>query len=177
MRYKKSDVGMTLNGALAGLVGITAGCANVSPLSAVIIGVVAGFLVVVSVLFFDRIKVDDPVGAVSVHGVCGAWGTLAAGIFNEAGFSWHVVGVQALGVITCFLWAFITGLILFKVIDVIIGMRASKEEEMAGMDYAEHGANSYPDFHVVNTDSGIHIGGSKKGHLGESQVGASAKHA
>lgn len=166
MRYGKSDVGMTLNGALAGLVGITAGCANVTPLSAVIIGLVAGVLVVVSVLFFDRIKVDDPVGAVSVHGVCGAWGTLAAGIFDKGGFSWSVVGVQAVGVIACFLWAFITGLIVFKVIDVVIGMRVTKEEEMAGLDYSEHGANSYTDFHVVNMSSGTHISGSKVGTHG-----------
>ncbi|MFM2477477.1 ammonium transporter [Celerinatantimonas sp. MCCC 1A17872] len=172
MRYGKSDVGMTLNGALAGLVAITAGCANVTPLSAVIIGLIAGVLVVVSVLFFDRIKVDDPVGAVSVHGVCGAWGTLAAGIFDKGGFSWSVVGVQAVGVIACFLWAFIVGLIVFKVIDVVIGMRVTKEEEMAGLDYSEHGANSYPDFHVVNMSSGTHTSGSQ----GTSQS-VSGKHA
>lgn len=161
MRHGKSDVGMTMNGALAGLVGITAGCANVSPLSAVIIGLVAGVLVVLSVGFFDRIKIDDPVGAVSVHGVCGAWGTLAAGIFDQAGFSWHVVGVQVVGIVACFLWAFITGLILFKVIDLVIGMRVSKEEEMAGLDYAEHGANSYPDFHTMNVSAGSHISSEK----------------
>ncbi|MFM2485316.1 ammonium transporter [Celerinatantimonas yamalensis] len=166
IKYGKSDVGMTLNGALAGLVGITAGCANVSPLSAVIIGLVAGVLVVMSVLFFDRIKIDDPVGAVSVHGVCGAWGTLAAGIFDKGGFSWGVVGVQAVGVVTCFLWAFLAGLFVFKIIDVVIGMRVTKEEEMAGLDYAEHGANSYPDFQVINMGAGTHIG---SGSAGKSQ--------
>ncbi|APG27427.1 ammonium transporter [Syntrophotalea acetylenivorans] len=149
IKYGKSDIGMTLNGALAGLVGITAGCANVSPVSAVIIGGIAGVLVLFSVLFFDKIKVDDPVGAVSVHGVCGAWGTLAAGLFDTAGFSMKVVGVQLIGIGACFAWAFITGLILFKLIDMIMGMRVTKEEEMAGLDFCEHGANAYADFQTI----------------------------
>lgn len=149
LKYGKSDIGMTMNGALAGLVGITAGCANVTPLSAVIIGAVAGVLVLFSVLFFDRIKVDDPVGAVSVHGVCGAWGTLAAGLFDSAGFSLKTVAVQLTGIGACFLWAFGIGLIMFKLIDLVIGMRVSREEEMAGLDYTEHGASAYPDFQTV----------------------------
>jgi Amt family ammonium transporter len=149
IKYGKSDIGMTLNGALAGLVGITAGCANVSPFSAVIIGLVAGVLVLFSVLFFDKIKVDDPVGAVSVHGVCGAWGTLAAGLFDTAGFSLKTVGVQLVGIGACFVWAFGIGLIMFKLIDLVVGMRVSKEEEMAGLDYTEHGASAYPDFQTV----------------------------
>ena len=153
MKYGKSDIGMTLNGALAGLVGITAGCANVSVPSSVIIGLVAGVLVVLSVLFFDKIRVDDPVGAVSVHGVCGAWGTLAAGIFDTAGFSMHTVGVQLIGIAACFAWAFFAGLILFKAIDIVIGMRVSEEEEMAGLDFSEHGASAYPDFHTVKLGS------------------------
>jgi Amt family ammonium transporter len=153
IKFGKSDVGMTLNGALAGLVGITAGCANVSPLSAVIIGLIAGILVVYSVMFFDKIKVDDPVGAVSVHGVCGAWGTLAAGLFDSAGFSLHTVGVQVIGIVACFAWAFIVGLILFKLIDVIVGMRATQEEEMAGLDFSEHGANAYADFQTLRAGS------------------------
>jgi len=153
IKYGKSDIGMTLNGALAGLVGITAGCANVSVTSSVIIGLVAGVLVVLSVLFFDKIRVDDPVGAVSVHGVCGAWGTLAAGLFDSAGFSLHTVGVQLIGIGACFVWAFGTGLILFKAIDLVIGMRVSKEEELAGLDYSEHGATAYPDFHTVHLGS------------------------
>jgi len=153
LKYGKSDIGMTLNGALAGLVGITAGCANVSPMSSVIIGAVAGVVVVFSVLFFDKIKVDDPVGAVSVHGVCGAWGTLAAGLFDSAGFSLHTVGVQLIGIGACFAWAFGTGLVLFKLIDVIIGMRVSQEEELAGLDFSEHGASAYPDFHTVHLGS------------------------
>jgi Amt family ammonium transporter len=149
IKYGKSDIGMTMNGALAGLVGITAGCANVSALSSVIIGAVAGVLVLFSVLFFDRIHVDDPVGAISVHGVNGAWGTLAAGLFNAGGFSLKVVGVQLLGIGAAFIWAFGAGLIVFKLIDVVIGMRVSKEEEMAGLDYTEHGANAYADFQTV----------------------------
>ncbi len=148
-KYGKADVGMTLNGALAGLVGITAGCANVTPLSSVIIGGIAGVLVLFSVLFFDKIKVDDPVGAVSVHGVCGAWGTLAAGLFDTAGFSLKTVGVQLIGIGACFAWAFVAGLIIFKLIDLVIGMRVSKEEEMAGLDFCEHGATAYPDFQTV----------------------------
>jgi ammonium transporter, Amt family len=153
MKYGKADIGMTLNGALAGLVGITAGCANVSVPSSVIIGLVAGILVVFSVLFFDKIRVDDPVGAVSVHGVCGAWGTLAAGLFDSAGFSLHTVGVQLIGIGACFVWAFGTGLILFKIIDLVIGMRVTQEEEMAGLDFSEHGASAYPDFHTVHLGS------------------------
>jgi Amt family ammonium transporter len=149
LKYGKSDIGMTMNGALAGLVGITAGCANVSPLSAVIIGAIAGVLVLFSVLFFDKIRVDDPVGAISVHGVCGAWGTLAAGLFNSAGFSLQTVGVQLIGIGACFVWAFGVGLVMFKLIDLVIGMRVSKEEEMAGLDYTEHGASAYPDFQTI----------------------------
>ncbi len=152
-KFGKSDIGMTLNGCLAGLVGITAGCANVTPLSAVIIGAIAGVLVVFSVMFFDKIKIDDPVGAVSVHGVCGAWGTLAAGLFDTAGFSLHTIGVQVIGIVACFAWAMICGLILFKGIDMVIGMRVTKEEELAGLDFSEHGASAYPDFHTVRLGS------------------------
>ncbi len=157
---KKPDVGMTLNGLLAGLVAITAGCANVTPLSAVIIGLVAGVLVVLSVVFFDKIQVDDPVGAVSVHGVCGAWGTLAAGLFDTAGFSLHTVGVQLLGIGACFVWAFGTGMVVFKAIDLTIGMRVSEEEELAGLDFSEHGASAYPDFQTVHLGSIFTPGGN-----------------
>jgi ammonium transporter, Amt family len=145
-KFGKPDVSMSLNGALAGLVAITAPCYTVSPLSAVIIGAIAGVLVVFSVLFFDKIKVDDPVGAVSVHGVCGAWGTLAAGIFDIGGFSLKVLGVQALGVIVCFIWAFGLGYLMFKIIDKTVGLRVSAEEESDGLDFLEHGGMAYPDF-------------------------------
>lgn len=143
----KPDGSMALNGALAGLVGITAGCANVSPLSAVIIGLIAGILVVYSVLFIERVlKVDDPVGAISVHGVVGAWGTLAAGLFDVGGFNLSVIGVQAIGIVAAFLWVFPVAFILFKLIDKTIGLRVSEEEEIDGLDIGEHGMEAYPDF-------------------------------
>lgn len=145
LKFRNPDVGLSLNGALAGLVAITAPCANVSPLSSVVIGALAGILVVYSVLFFDRIKVDDPVGAVSVHGVCGAWGTLAAAIFNEAGFM-AGFGVQVLGVVVAFVWAFGVGYVVFKIVAATIGLRVSEEEEVEGLDLAEHRAEAYPDF-------------------------------
>ncbi len=147
--FKKPDIGMSLNGALAGLVGITAGCANVSPTSSVLIGAVAGVIVVLSVVIIDKMHIDDPVGAVSVHGVCGAWGTLAAGLFNIGGVSAKIVGIQLLGIGTCFIWAFGTAFILFKVIDLTIGLRVTEEEELMGVDIAEHGAHAYNDFQVI----------------------------
>jgi Amt family ammonium transporter len=147
--FKKPEASMTLNGTLAGLVAITAGCANVSPLSSVIIGFIAGVLVVLSVLFIERFfKIDDPVGAVSVHGVCGAFGTLAAGLFDAKGMTLHGVGVQALGVGAAFLWSFTLCFILFKVMKATIGLRVTKEEEMEGLDIEEHGNVAYPDFQV-----------------------------
>ncbi len=149
--FKKPEIGMTLNGALAGLVAITAGCANVSPKSSIIIGLVAGVLVVLSVLFIDhKLKIDDPVGAVSVHGVCGAWGTLAAGLFNMGGTSVKLVTIQLIGIGACFFWSFGTALILFKIIDVVVGLRVSKEEELEGLDLLEHGGHAYNDFQVIN---------------------------
>jgi ammonium transporter, Amt family len=148
IRIGKPDVGMALNGALAGLVGITAGCANVSTGGAVIIGLIAGVLVVLSVMFFDRIKVDDPVGAISVHGVAGAWGTLAAAIFDITGSASIVT--QLIGIATAFVWSFGVSFALFYLIKVTVGMRVSKEEEMEGLDYGEHAASAYPDFQSVS---------------------------
>ncbi|MFH2091242.1 MAG: ammonium transporter [Pseudomonadota bacterium] len=146
MKFGKPEADMSLNGALAGLVGITAGCANVTPSSAIIIGAIAGIIVVFSVVFFDKIRIDDPVGAVSVHGVCGAWGTLAAGLFNIGGFTMKIISVQLIGIAACFLWVFPLAFILFKVVDKTIGLRVTKEEEMEGLDSVEHGGNAYPDF-------------------------------
>jgi Amt family ammonium transporter len=148
IRFGKPEVGMSLNGALAGLVGITAGCANVTPGSAIVIGAIAGALVFFSVLFFDRIRIDDPVGAISVHGVCGAWGTLAAGLFNIGGTSAKILGVQLIGMGACFVWTFTMAFIMFKVISMTIGLRVSPEEEIEGLDFVEHGGNAYPDFEV-----------------------------
>jgi Amt family ammonium transporter len=163
IKFRKPEISMSLNGALAGLVAITAPCATVTPLSSVIIGSVAGVLVVLAVLFFDRIKVDDPVGAISVHGVCGAWGTLAAGIFNMGGTSARIIGIQLVGIGAAFIWAFTTGFILFKLIDATVGIRVSPEEEAEGLDYGEHGARAYPDFQIVSaTTAVIGSGGMSK---------------
>ena len=147
--FKKPEISMSLNGALAGLVGITAGCANVSPTSSVIIGAIAGVLVVLSVLFFDRIKIDDPVGAISAHGVCGAWGTLAAGLFNIGGVTTKIISVQLIGIGAAFIWAFGTAFILFKLIKATIGLRISEEEELLGVDVVEHGGHAYNDFQIT----------------------------
>jgi Amt family ammonium transporter len=160
---KKPDLTMTLNGALAGLVGITAPCNNVSPASAVMIGLVAGVLVVLSVLFVDRMGVDDPVGAISVHGVCGVWGTLAAAIFNIEGFTLGQLGVQALGAAAAFLWTFPTAYLTFRILHATVGLRVSPEEEMDGLDLGEHGESAYPDFALV---AGVPAGAVPKGPAG-----------
>lgn len=147
--YKKYDAGMALNGALAGLVAVTAGCANVTPAFSVVIGIVAGILVVLSVQFFDKIKIDDPVGAISVHGVNGAWGTLAAGLFNY-NFEKHVLEPvilpQIIGIVTAFVWAFSMSYILFKTINIFIKVRVPENYELEGLDYHEHGIDAYPEF-------------------------------
>jgi len=154
---KKPDASMALNGALAGLVSITAPCDGVTPMGAIMIGIVGGALVVLSVLFIDHIlRVDDPVGAVSVHGVCGAWGTLAAGLFNmETGLFYggglRQLGVQALGAGAAFLWAFGLGMILFYAISKTIGLRVNSEEELKGLDIGEHGMEAYSGFQVFVT--------------------------
>ncbi|MCK5192289.1 MAG: ammonium transporter [Desulfobulbaceae bacterium] len=147
--FKKPDIGMSLNGALAGLVGITAGCANVSPTSSIIIGIVAGILVVISVYAIDRMHIDDPVGAVSVHGVCGAWGTLAAGLFNMGGTTGKIIMTQLIGIGAAFVWAFGVAFIVFTIIKMTIGLRVSEEEEREGVDIGEHGATAYADFLVT----------------------------
>jgi Amt family ammonium transporter len=154
IKFGKPEIGMSLNGALAGLVAITAGCANVTPGSSIIIGAVAGVIVVFAVLFIDRIGIDDPVGAVSVHGFNGAWGTLAAGIFNIGGTSASIIGVQLLGIAACFIWTFPTTYVMFKIIDKTIGLRVSPEEELEGLDHVEHGGIAYPDF-GLSTQGGM----------------------
>jgi len=145
--FKKPETSMSLNGVLAGLVAITSPCNNVSAVSSVIIGLLAGILVVLSVIFIENVlKIDDPVGAISVHGVCGAFGTLCAAIFNEAGFSLNLLYVQALGVVCAFAWSFGLCFIMFKIISATVGLRVTAEEEMEGLDIAEHGNIAYPDF-------------------------------
>lgn len=147
LKLGKPEASMSLNGGIAGLVAITAGCSNVSPLSAVIIGLIAGIVVVLSVIFFEtKLKIDDPVGAISVHGICGAWGTLAAGIFDIGGFSLSVVGVQLLGIVSAFLWVFPVAFVLFKLISKTVGLRVTEEEELEGLDIGEHGMEAYPEF-------------------------------
>ena len=155
--FKKPDASMTLNGALAGLVAITAPCDGVSPIGAVVIGAVAGILVVFSVLFIDHIlKIDDPVGAVSVHGVCGAWGTLSAGLFNLEsglfyGFGAGQLITQIIGVVTAFIWAFGLGMVLFTITKYTIGLRVTPEEERQGLDIGEHGMEAYGGFQIFTT--------------------------
>jgi Amt family ammonium transporter len=174
-KFGKPEVGMTLNGALAGLVAITAGCANVTPSSSIIIGAVAGVLVVMSVLFFDKIKIDDPVGAVSVHGVNGAWGTFAAGLFNIGGTSAKILMVQLTGIGACFVWTFTIAFIMFKVISWTIGLRVSPEEEIEGLDHAEHGGIAYPDFGMSSHGSAPATGGSSAAMASSAMIGAAVK--
>lgn len=160
LRYKKPDVSMTLNGSLAGLVAITAGCDVVTPVGAAAIGVIAGFVVVFGIEFVDqKLKIDDPVGAVGVHGLCGAAGTVLTGLLavytgNEVtnqglfyGGGAHMLGVQALGVAAVTAWVAITMSIVFLLIKHTIGLRVSREEELMGLDKPEHGlASAYADF-------------------------------
>ena len=142
---KKPDLTMALNGALAGLVGITAGADVVSVMSSIVIGFIAGLLVVASVMIIDRIKLDDPVGAISVHLVCGIWGTLAVGIFSaDHSFMVQLLGVGAYGVV-CFAAAFI----IFLALKVTLGLRVDEEEELKGLDVGEHGMEAYGGF-VIN---------------------------
>ena len=153
VRYGKPDVSMTLNGVLAGLVAITAGCDVVSPAGALIIGLMAGVLVVVAVEFFDqKLKIDDPVGAVSVHGVCGAFGTIVTGLFATKDGLFYGGGssfltTQIIGVVTVAIYVAIAMTIIFGVLDKLIGLRVSEEEEIKGLDMEEHGLlSSYADF-------------------------------
>jgi ammonium transporter, Amt family len=139
---KKPDLTMVLNGCLAGLVGITAGADVVSVRAAVIIGGIAGVLVVLAVMMFDKIRIDDPVGAISVHLVCGIWGTLAVGLFSPA----HTLGVQALGVLAYAAFCFPLCLAIFAVLKYTLGLRVSRAEELGGLDVGEHGMEAYPDF-------------------------------
>ncbi|NEQ97183.1 MAG: ammonium transporter, partial [Cyanothece sp. SIO2G6] len=147
----KPDLSMIINGILAGLVGITAGCAGVSYWGAVVIGLIAGVLVVFSVFFFDRIKIDDPVGATSVHLVCGMWGTLAVGLFDQelglfygAGFS--QLGSQILGIVSIGAFTVIASAIFWGVLKATVGIRVSEEDELMGLDIAEHGMEAYSGF-------------------------------
>ncbi len=148
-RYKRPSLSLSLNGALAGLVAITAGADVVDPGGAVLIGLMAGFLLVFSVEFFDqRLKIDDPVGAISVHGICGAFGTLLVGIFSVEngllyGGGFTQLGIQAIGVLAIGAWAFFAGLLLFKILKATNMLRVSKRIEEEGLDIYEHGESVY----------------------------------
>ena len=161
VRYKKPDVSMSLNGSLAGLVAITAGCDTVSPASAAIIGIISGFVVVFGIEFIDKVlKVDDPVGAVGVHGLNGAFGTLAVGLFSDgSGTDWkgllggggfHGFGVQFIGLIITIAWVAVTMTIIFQAIKHTVGLRVTAEEEIEGLDSKEHGLTSAYDGFVVH---------------------------
>ncbi|MCR4531317.1 ammonium transporter [Acinetobacter venetianus] len=138
----------TINASLAGLVSITAGCATMSPLYAVITGAFAGLLITFVPQLLEKMQLDDVVDAVAVHGVCGAWGTIAAGIFLQSNpFNLNVIGVQALGVGAAFIWGFGVAFIMFKVLDKVLGgLRVSQQHEQRGLDYTEHAELSYPEF-------------------------------
>ena len=163
IKFRKPDPSMSFNGVLAGLVGITAGCFEVSPLGAMIIGLCSGILVVLAVLSIDQVlKVDDPVGAVSVHGACGAFGTLAVGLFAAPGYGESVglfygggVGqllTQLIGVVAVFAWAFGSGFLVFTLLAKIMELRVTHTVERKGLDIVEHGADAYSGFQVFSNE-------------------------
>jgi Amt family ammonium transporter len=162
-RYGKPDLTLALNGALGGLVSITAPCAVVGTWEAIVIGMIGGVLVIFGIAWLNRIQVDDPVGAFPVHGVCGVWGTLAVGIFGRAalgapsdgllfGGGFGQLGVQALGVVACLGFTAIAMGAVFKLIDLTIKLRVSEETELRGLDGDEHGLESYSGFQIFTTD-------------------------
>lgn len=155
----KPDLGMTINGCLAGLVAITGGCAYISILDSMIIGAIAGVIVVFAVVFFDRIHVDDPVGATSVHLCCGVFGTICVGLFAKEGVTtlstknglfygggFKLLGTQLLGIVAVGAFVFATSALLWLALKKTIGIRVTREEELAGLDIGEHGNRAYPDF-------------------------------
>ena len=159
----KPDPSMCFNGVLAGLVGITAGCAEVSPVGAICIGAICGFVVVCSVFFIDqKLHIDDPCGAASVHGVCGFLGSTLVGFFAAPGYGtctgllygggFHPLAIQLLGAACYVAWAFICGLIIFKIVDAIMGIRPTPEEELKGMDITEHGTDAYSGFQIFTNE-------------------------
>lgn len=176
LRYGKPDVSLTFNGALAGLVAITAGCDMVDPFGAAVIGIAAGVLCIFSVEFFDNVaKIDDPVGAVSVHCVNGAWGTIATGLFSTSegllyGHGFRFLGVQLLGVVSVAAYVLIVMFVIFTVIKKTIGLRVSEQEEIEGLDPTEHGlASAYAGFAISDsTYSGLDI--NENTDLGEDDI-------
>jgi Amt family ammonium transporter len=163
VKYSKPDLILSLNGALAGLVAITAPCAAVSPGASLWIGAIAGVLVIFGIEWIDKIRVDDPVGAVAVHGICGIWGTLAVGLWGREAFGattdglfmgggFGALGIQTLGVVACVSFAGAAMWVVFKAIDATLGLRVSHETELRGLDIDEHGIESYSGFQIFTTD-------------------------
>ncbi len=161
-RFGKPDLSMAMNGALAGLVAITAPCAYVEPWAALVIGLVAGYAVVRGVEILDKLQIDDPVGAFPVHGICGIWGTLCVGIFGKQalgltnnGFIYGgnpmQLGIQIVGSVSTVAFVVVSMSIIFKLIDVTIGLRIDREEELRGLDIGEHGMEAYGGFQIFNT--------------------------
>lgn len=143
---KSNDLTMVLNGILGGLVGITASADQMGALDAVLIGLIAGVIVVCAVVFFDRIRLDDPVGAMSVHLVCGVWGTLAVGLFGDLASGAQLIS-QLIGIVSVGIFCFATSLLIFYVLKATLGIRVSREEETEGLDIGEHKMRAYPDLH------------------------------
>ena len=161
--FHKPDLSVAMNGALAGLVAITAPCAFVEPWAALVIGAVGGILVVFGVILLDKLRIDDPVGAVPVHGLNGVWGTLAVGLFGQKalglandglfyGGGLAQLGIQALGTFSVIIFVLFSMGIIFKLIDSTIGLRVSKDEELRGLDISEHGMESYSGFQIFTTE-------------------------
>ena len=145
---KKPDLSMILNGSLAGLVGITAGADVIDPASSILIGIASGFLVVASVFFLDYRKIDDPVGAISVHLICGIWGTLAVGIFSTK----YSIYTQGLGVISYGAFCLLSSTLIFYLIDKLFGLRVNEQEEIVGLDISEHDMEAYAGFQIFNVE-------------------------
>jgi Amt family ammonium transporter len=184
IKYGKPDVSMTLNGSLAGLVAITAGADIVNPWAAAVIGLIAGVLIVPSIEFIDRkVRVDDPVGAISVHGVCGALGTVLTGVFaSNADLAAmemsraQLIGTQALGVVTVTAWVAVTMTIIFQIIKHTVGLRVSTEDEILGLDISEHGlASSYAGF-LMNPEAIENSGVAENGDYEETIEVVHANH-
>ena len=162
-RYGKPDLSMAMNGALAGLVAITAPCAFVEPWAALVIGTMAGYLVVRGVELLDKLRIDDPVGAFPVHGICGIWGTLCVGLFGKSALGLEnngliyggnpmQLGIQIVGSFSTVIFVVISMGIIFKLIDKTVGLRINREEELRGLDIGEHGMEAYGGFQIFSTE-------------------------
>ncbi len=188
-RYGKPDVSLTFNASLAGLVAITAGCDVMDPFGAAVTGIIAGIVVILSVEFFDKVaKIDDPVGAVSVHGACGCLGTLCVGLFATDGGLFYgggvaKLGIQALGLLAVAAWVLVTMFIIFKVIDKLVGLRVPEQIEIDGLDFAEHGLPTayagfaisdptYANLELVDPNEGTDLGEDNIDLAGDAKVNA-----